>query len=131
MADFPIPTGLRHSAQGCARRATLGHAHPLFPQAQRGCSFPGGCNPVGVEATLSGVPRVVPPTGQPWARRRYPVGVNRLPQSNPRVQLVTNCYQLKTARLSITQSVANCHRVKNNEIHVISSRHHEKRPRCF
>ena len=84
-ADFPIPTGLHHSAQGCARRATplLGHSSTIFPQPQRGCIVPGGCNPVGVEDNLSGVPRVASRTRQPWANCCYPVGVNISPETKP------------------------------------------------
>jgi hypothetical protein len=47
----PIPTGLRPPAQGCAPRATLGHAPNYFPQPQRGCVLPFRThrrNPVGV-----------------------------------------------------------------------------------
>jgi hypothetical protein len=84
-AGFPVPTGWHHSA-GVAPKAfgvTLVHAPPIFPQPKRGCIFPGGCNPVGVGVNLSGVPRVVPPTGQPWAGRRYPVGVIICPETQP------------------------------------------------
>ena len=58
-APFPIPTGLRPSAQGCLPsevlltkegEATLGRAPHYYPQPQRGCiaaSPTGCCNPVG------------------------------------------------------------------------------------
>src|SRR5436853_4917120 len=39
-ALVPIPTGLHPSDQGCAPRATLGHAVQYFPQPQRGCAHP-------------------------------------------------------------------------------------------
>ena len=75
---FSIPTGLRHSAQGCrGREATLGNVIYYFPQPQRGCinrSCAGGFNPVGVVIHFIGSPRVARPS-QPWAECRYPVGV--------------------------------------------------------
>ena len=83
-APFPIPKGLHPSAQGCLPSevlltkeglATLGNGPQSFPQPQRGCSVPGGCNPVGVDFNLSGSPRVASRTRQAWAGRHYPVGV--------------------------------------------------------
>jgi len=76
----PIPTGLGPPAQGCAPRATLGHAPHYFPQPQRGCiTVPPSacCNPVGVDDIFAGLPRVASRTRQPWAKCRYPVGVNQ------------------------------------------------------
>jgi len=70
-----IPTGLHRSAQGCEARATLGNASPHFPQPQRGCSLPGGYNPVGVVIILADSPRVAR-GAQPWAESRCPVGAN-------------------------------------------------------
>ena len=53
--EFPIPTGLRHSAQGCRgprpdwpSEATLGNVIHYFPRPQRGCAnraCADGCNP--------------------------------------------------------------------------------------
>jgi hypothetical protein len=75
---FPIPTGLRHSAQGCrAREATLGDVIN-FPQPQRGCvnrAFADGFNPFRVAQFSAVIPRVAR-ASQPWAECRYPVGVN-------------------------------------------------------
>jgi hypothetical protein len=76
-APFPIPTGLQPSARGCAPRATLGHAEQHSLQPQRGCVRPWRIhchNPVGVDSVLSDSPRVAR-ASQPWANRRYPVGV--------------------------------------------------------
>ena len=55
---LPIPTGLRHSAQGCrVGEATLGHLVDYFPQPQRGCITvrAHGFNPVGVGFPSSGL----------------------------------------------------------------------------
>jgi hypothetical protein len=79
-AALSIPTGLHPSAQGCARRATLGHASHYFPQPQRGCITvppPACCNPVGVDGIFSRSPRVASRTRQPWAKGCYPVGVKQ------------------------------------------------------
>ena len=75
----PLPTGLHHSARGCAPRATPGHTFKIFPQPQRGCVVPiGACghNPVGVDVVFPRPPRVALRTRQPWAECHYPVGVN-------------------------------------------------------
>ena len=77
---LPIPTGLRHSAQGCrVGAATLGHRVDYFPQPQRGCITVRACgfNPVGVGFLFSGSPRVAR-ASQPWAGCRSPVGANEL-----------------------------------------------------
>ena len=77
----PIPTELHPSAQGCAPRATPGHTSRHFPQPQRGCVAPvrtHGRNPVGVDFILHRSPRVASRTRRPWAKCRYPVGVNRM-----------------------------------------------------
>ena len=111
-APSPIPTGLHHPAQGCAPRATLGHTPHYFPQPQRGCitvASSARCNPVGVDVIFLRLPRVASRTRQPWAGSRYPVGVNQLAESR---QLVTNCYQLKTVCVFITQPVTNCYQLK-------------------
>jgi hypothetical protein len=75
---FPIPTGLRHSAQGCrVREATLGNVFHYFPQPQRGCingERAGGFNPFRVVGFSEWFPRVARPS-QPWAECHYPVGV--------------------------------------------------------
>lgn len=80
---FPIPTGLRHSAQGCrVREATLGNVFHHFPQPQRGCvTFPRrGHNPFRVVQFSGRFPRVARsepdgPTSQPWAGGHHPFGV--------------------------------------------------------
>jgi hypothetical protein len=75
---LPIPTGLRHSAQGCrVGEATLGHLVDYFPQPQRGCITvrARGFNPVGVGFPFPGSPRVAR-VSQPWAGCRSPVGAN-------------------------------------------------------
>lgn len=77
---LPIPTGLRHSAQGCRDgEATLGHRVDYFPQPQRGCITvrARGFNPVGVGSLCPGSPRVAR-ASQPWAGCRSPVGANEL-----------------------------------------------------
>ena len=78
-ALFPIPTGLRHSAQGCrVREATLGHTSHNFSQPHRGCINrvrADGCNPFRVVIHFNCSPRVAR-ASQPWAECRYPVGVN-------------------------------------------------------
>src|ERR1039457_4662591 len=77
---LPIPTGLRHSAQGCrVGEATLGHLIDYFPQPQRGCITvrARGFNPVGVGFPFPGSPRVAR-ASQPWAGCRSPVGANEL-----------------------------------------------------
>ena len=73
---LPIPTGLRHSTQGCrVGEATLGHRVDYFPQpgciAVRACGF----NPVGF--LCPGSPRVAR-ASQSWAGCRSPVGANEL-----------------------------------------------------
>lgn len=82
---FPIPTGLRHLAQGCrVREATLGNVVHYFSQPQRGCInrvCAGGGNPFRVVKFPGCFPRVARsepdgPTSQPWAECRYPAGVN-------------------------------------------------------
>ena len=77
---LPIPTGLRHSAQGCRDgEATLGHRADYFPQPQRGCITvrARGFNLVGVGFPFPGSPRVAR-ASQPWAGCRSPVGANEL-----------------------------------------------------
>ncbi len=78
-APFPIPTGLRHSAQGCrVREATLGNVVHHFPQPQRGCingECDDGFNPFRVVKFSERFPRVAR-SSQPWAKCHYPVGVN-------------------------------------------------------
>jgi len=77
---LPIPTGLRHSAQGCRDgEAILGHLVDYFPQPQRGCIIllARGFNPVGVGFLCPGSPRVAR-ASQPWAGCRSPVGANEL-----------------------------------------------------
>ena len=77
---LPIPTGLRHSAQGCrVGEAALGHLVDYFPQPQRGCITvrAHGFNPVGVGFPFPGSPRVAR-ASQPWAGCRSPVGANEL-----------------------------------------------------
>ena len=77
---LPIPTGLRHSAQGCrVGEATLGHLVDYFPQPQRGCITvrARGFNPVGVGFLFSSSPKVAR-ASQPWAGCRSPVGANEL-----------------------------------------------------
>ena len=73
-----IPTGLHHSAQGCrVREATLGNGFQYFPQPQRGCVNrlrARGSNPFRVDEFVGRFPRVAC-SSQPWAERRYPVGV--------------------------------------------------------
>jgi hypothetical protein len=83
-ALFPIPTGLRPSAQGCRgprpdwpSEATLGNVVHCFPQPQRGCinhAHANGLNPFRVVFDFDDSPRVGRPS-QPWAECRYPVGV--------------------------------------------------------
>jgi hypothetical protein len=113
-APSSIPTGLRPKAQGCARRATLGHAPQTFPQPQRGCVHSvraRGHNPVGVDSISPGSPRVAR-ASQPWADSRYPVGVN---------QPVTNCHRLKISPnpcAESRQSVTNCHRLNAGHLRV-------------
>ena len=66
----PTPTALRHSAQGCEERATLGQPDYFF-LPQRGCvnrRREGGCNPVGVVSVLGVLPSV--------ATRRRNAGLN-------------------------------------------------------
>ena len=77
---LPIPTGLRHSAQGCrVGEATLGYLIDYFPQPRRGCIAvrAHGFNPVGVGFPFPGSPRVAR-ASQPWAGCRSPVGANEL-----------------------------------------------------
>jgi len=99
----PIPTGLHHSAQGCAPRATLGHAFHHFPQPQRGCitgSPTIRCNPVGVEVIFQRSPRVASRTRQPWADGLYPVGVNgRNAPVAAETQRLARLYERKHAAL--------------------------------
>ena len=74
---FPTPTALRHSAQGCEGRATLGQPDHFF-LPQRGCvnrRRADGCNPVEVVSVLRGLPKVAPRTAQPWAGGRNPLGI--------------------------------------------------------
>ena len=77
-ARAPIPTGLRPKAQGCrVREATLGSCPEksstlkgLHPSLHSGLMQPRW----GWENILGIFPRVARPS-QPWAGRRYPVGV--------------------------------------------------------
>jgi hypothetical protein len=109
-APSSIPTGLRPKAQGCALRATLGHASPHFPQPQRGCGGPVrtvGHNPVGVVAIMPGSPRVVSRTRQPWATCLYPVGVLNQCTETQRLADATQCLADATQRLAdATQRLA-------------------------
>ena len=74
----PTPKALRHAAQGCEARATLG-LRAESGQPQRGCVTPraddDGRNPVGVDGMGGTIPRVAPQTAQPWAVRRNPLGI--------------------------------------------------------
>ncbi len=73
------PRALRHPAQGCEERATLGDGIFGFLQPQRGCVMGGrwadGRNPVGVVSVSGALPKVAPRTAQPWAGGRNPVGI--------------------------------------------------------
>jgi hypothetical protein len=79
---LPIPTGLRHSAQGCRDgEATLGRQVDYFPQPQRGCITvrARGFNPVGVGFLCPGSPRVARASQHGcWAGCLSPVGANEL-----------------------------------------------------
>jgi hypothetical protein len=74
---FPIPTGLRPSAQGCEARATLGDVPKHFPQPQRGCGTTArdAHNLVEVEKSLRRFPKVARPS-QPWAGGHSPFGAD-------------------------------------------------------
>jgi type I restriction enzyme M protein len=90
--NFPIPTGLHPSAQGCrVGEATLGNVVHYFPQPQRGCinrSGDGGFNPFRVDEISERIPRVAR-SSQPWAECCYPVGVkeSRTPADSFRADL--------------------------------------------
>ncbi len=71
--------GVSSFSPGCrVREATLGHRCFDFPQPQRGCvgvAARHAATPLGLMNILIRLPRVVR-SSQPWAERRYPVGVN-------------------------------------------------------
>ena len=82
--NFPIPTGLHLSAQGCpVSGTTLGKVIQYFPQPQRGCinrSRARGCNPFRVVEFSGRFPRVAPRqsgSDQPRAERHSPVGAKQ------------------------------------------------------
>jgi len=97
-----IPTGLHPSAQGCAPRATLGHAPQYIPQPQRGCITVAPtirCNPVGVDDVFPRSPRVASRPRQPWANRFYPVGVIELDGRPAASHRLARLYERKHAAL--------------------------------
>jgi hypothetical protein len=73
-ALLTIPTGLLPKAQGCAPRATLGHASYHFPNPNGVASIPSAravATPGGVDANGCRLPKVA---AQPWAGGRCPLG---------------------------------------------------------
>ena len=72
------PKVFHPSAQGCRiREATLGHAPPKFSNPERvaSCVPRFDATPLGLMEPLDCAPRVAR-ASQPWAERRYSVGVN-------------------------------------------------------
>lgn len=111
--NFPVlsvsqqtPTAFCHSAQGCEARTTLGNNVILFRQPQRGCGSgvvgANGHNPLGVGNALRRSPKVAPPTAQPWAEGRNPVGILRYGFLKASIHSPAIFFQALTGRTNVS-----------------------------